>query len=134
MPKNVKGITIEIGANAKGFQKELAKINKESKQTANKLRDINKLLKLDPKNTQLLEQKQRTLNEAIDQTKKRLNLTRDELKKLKEENPDQVTDKMDALERQIAEDEAKLKSLNKEMKDFGSVGKQEAKPTSCSPI
>ena len=127
MPKNVKGITIEIGANAKGFQKELAKINKESKQTANKLRDINKLLKLDPKNTQLLEQKQRTLNEAIDQTKKRLNLTRDELKKLKEENPDQVTDKMDALERQIAEDEAKLKSLNKEMKDFGSVGKQEAK-------
>ena len=126
MPKNVKGITIEIGANAQGFQKELAKINKESKQTANKLKDINKLLKLDPKNTQLLEQKQRTLNTAIDQTQKRLNLTRDELKKLKEENPDQVTEKMDALERQIAEDEAKLKSLNKELKKFGDVGKQQA--------
>ena len=126
MPKNVKGITIEIGANAKGFQKELASINKETKQTANKLRDLNKLLKLDPKNTQLLEQKQRTLNTAVEQTNKRLELTRNELNRLKEANPDQVTEKMDALERQIAEDEAKVKSLNKELKNFGSVGKQQA--------
>lgn len=122
----VKGITINIGANTEEFQKGLAKINKESKATANKLRDINKLLKLDPKNVTLLEQKQRTLNTSIEQTKKRLDIAKDALKQLKEQNPDQVTEEMDALERQIAEDEAQLKSLNKELKNFGSVGKQQA--------
>ena len=122
----VKGITINIGANTEKFQKELAKVNKASKETANKLRDINKLLKLDPKNVELLEQKQRTLNTSIEQTKKRLDIAKDALKQLKEQNPDKVTEEMDALERQIAEDEAQLKSLNKELKNFGSVGKQQA--------
>lgn len=122
----VKGITINIGANTEEFQKGLAKVNKESKATANKLRDINKLLKLDPKNVTLLEQKQRTLNTSIEQTKKRLDIAKDALRQLKEQNPDQVTEEMDALERQIAEDEAQLKSLNKELKNFGSVGKQQA--------
>lgn len=126
MPKEVKGITIEIGANAQGFQKELAKINKESKKTSNQLRDINKLLKLDPKNTELLDQKQRALKTSIEQTNKRLELTRSELSKLKEAHPDEVTDKMDALQRQIAEDESKVKSLNKQLKEFGSIGKQQA--------
>lgn len=122
----VKGITINIGANTEEFQKGLAKVNKESKATANKLRDINKLLKLDPKNVELLEQKQRTLNTSIEQTKKRLDIAKDALRQLKEQNPDQVTEEMDALQRQIAEDEAQLKSLNKELKNFGSVGKQQA--------
>lgn len=122
----VKGITINIGANTEKFQKGLAKVNKESKATANKLRDINKLLKLDPKNVELLEQKQRTLNTSIEQTKKRLDIAKDALRQLKEQNPDQVTEEMDALQRQIAEDEAQLKSLNKELKNFGSVGKQQA--------
>ena len=63
MAAKVKGITIDIGANTTEFQKELSKVNKASKETANKLRDINKLLKLDPKNVSLLEQKQRTLKE-----------------------------------------------------------------------
>lgn len=129
MPGKIKGITIEIDANAKGFSKSLASINKETKKTQNTLRDINKLLKLDPKNVQLLEQKQKTLNTAIEQTDKRLELCRDELQRLKEsgDQTPQVTEKMDSLERQIAEDEAKLKDLNKEMKEFGSVGKQQAK-------
>ena len=122
----IKGITIDIGANTQKFQKELSKVNKASKETENKLRDINKLLKLDPKNVTLLEQKQRTLNTSIEQTKKRLDIAKDALKQLKEQSPDQVTEEMDALERQIAEDEAKLKSLNKELKNFGSVGKQQA--------
>lgn len=122
----VKGITIDIGANTDQFTKELAKVNKATRETSNKLKDINKLLKLDPKNVNLLEQKQRTLNDAINQTKQRLSLAKDALKQLKEQNPDKVTDEMDALQRQIAEDEAKLKSLNKEFKEFGSVGKQQA--------
>ena len=80
----IKGITIDIGANTQKFQKELSKVNKASKETENKLRDINKLLKLDPKNVTLLEQKQRTLNTSIEQTKKRLDIAKDALKKLKE--------------------------------------------------
>lgn len=129
MPGNIKGITIEIDANAKGFQKSLAEINKQSKKTQNQLKDINKLLKLDPKNVSLLEQKQKTLNTAITQTKDKLKLAKDELQRLKDsgDKSQAVTDKMESLERQIVEDENKLKSLNSELKDFGSVGKQQSK-------
>ena len=122
----VKGITINIGANTSEFSKGLTKINKQTKETQNKLRDINKLLKLDPKNVDLLEQKQRTLNTAIEQTNDRLKLSKDALEELKKQNPDKVTEEMDALQRQIAEDEAQVKSLTKELKEFGSVGKQQA--------
>ena len=122
----IKGITINIGANTDEFQKGLSKINKETKETSNKLRDLNKLLKLDPKNTELLEQKQRTLTDAIKQTNERLKLSKNALEELKKQNPDTVTKEMDALQRQIAEDEAQVKSLNKELKNFGSVGKQQA--------
>jgi len=122
----IKGITINIGANTDEFQKGLSKINKETKETSNKLRDLNKLLKLDPKNTELLEQKQRTLTDAVNQTNERLKLSKNALEELKKQNPDTVTKEMDALQRQIAEDEAQVKSLNKELKNFGSVGKQQA--------
>lgn len=122
----IKGITINIGANTDEFQKGLSKINKETKETSNKLRDLNKLLKLDPKNVELLEQKQRTLTDAVKQTNERLKLSKNALEELKKQNPDTVTKEMDALQRQIAEDEAQVKSLNKELKNFGSVGKQQA--------
>lgn len=122
----VKGITINIGANTQEFQRELTKVNKQTKETQNKLRDINKLLKLDPKNVDLLEQKQRTLNTAIEQTKSRLDIAKNALGELEKQNPDKVTEEMDALKRQIAEDEAQVKSLTKELKNFGSVGKQQA--------
>ena len=128
MAANIKGITIEINGNTKPLQKELSAVNKSIKDTQRQLRDVNKLLKLDPKNTELLKQKQDLLNKAVKDVEEKLKKEKEALSQLK--NGDQtpeVTQKMTELERQIIADEQALKKAKKELKDFGDIGKQQAK-------
>lgn len=54
----IRGITIELNGDTSGFTKALGDANKEIKNTQSQLKDVEKLLKLDPKNTELLRQKQ----------------------------------------------------------------------------
>lgn len=61
MADRIKGITVEIGGDTTGLSKALSGVNKEIKSTQSQLKDVNKLLKLDPTNTALLEQKQKLL-------------------------------------------------------------------------
>ena len=68
----VKGLMIEIGGNVTGLKKALADVDKSLKNTQTSLKDVNRLLKLDPKNTELLAQKQELLKKAIGETKDRL--------------------------------------------------------------
>ena len=70
--KRIKGITIEIGADTKELTKAIANAEKQIGDAAYKMRDINKLLKADPKNVELLTQKQKTFTEAINATKEKL--------------------------------------------------------------
>jgi len=68
----IKGITVEIDGDTTGLSKALSSVNKEMKSTQSQLKDVKKLLKLDPTNTELLEQKQKLLNEAVSETKEKL--------------------------------------------------------------
>ena len=61
----VRGITIELGADTSGLSKALKSINSEIGTTQKQLKDVDRLLKLDPHNTELMEQKQRLLGERI---------------------------------------------------------------------
>lgn len=124
----IKGITIEIDGNTTKLQSALKGVDSSLRQTQNSLRDVNKLLKLDPKNTTLLQQKQDLLNRAISDTEQKLKTEKEALAQLKQaDQTPEVTRQMEALERQIIEDEQKLKDLKKEMKEFGSVGAQQMK-------
>ena len=128
MAANIKGITIEINGNTTPLQKELSKVNKSLKDTQRQLKDVDKLLKLDPKNTTLLQQKQDLLRKSIEDTKSKLDTEREALRQLSEQDKtDEVTKQMDELERQIIADEQALKSAQKQFKEFGSVGTQQAK-------
>ena len=71
MATGIKGITIDIGGNTAPLNKALADVNKTSRNLQNELKQVDKLLKLDPKNTELLVQKQKLLSEAIGNTNKR---------------------------------------------------------------
>lgn len=124
--RNIKGITIEIDGNTTQLQDSLKDVNRDLKSTQDALRDVNKLLKLDPGNVDLIKQKQELLKTAIDQTKDRLEKEKTALEQLRN-SPDMAnhTQEMQALERQIADDELALKNLKGEAKDFGSVFKQE---------
>ena len=116
MAGRIKGITVEIGGDTTGLEKALKNVNSTIKNTQSQLKDVNRLLKLDPSNTELLSQKQRALKDAIGATKEKLDSlkTAQEQAKQQLENGDLGQDKYDALQREIIETEQELRRLQEE--------------------
>jgi TP901 family phage tail tape measure protein len=123
----IKGITIEIGGDTTKLEASLKSVNQEIKGTESKLKDINKLLKMDPGNTELLSQKYKTLQQEIKATKEKLDTLKEASKQADQALKDGTIskDQYDALQREIAETEQSLKSLEQEYKNFGSVQAQQ---------
>jgi phage-related minor tail protein len=69
----IKGITVEIGGDTVGLDKALKGVNNTSRNLQKELRDVQKLLKFDPNNVELMAQKQKLLNDQIENTEKKLN-------------------------------------------------------------
>ena len=116
MASRIAGITVEIGGNVTGLSKALESVNKTIKTTQTQLKDVERLLKLDPTNTVLLTQKQEALKTAIASTKEKLEAlkTAQEQAKAQMENGDLGKDKYDALQREIIATEQELERLAKE--------------------
>ena len=72
MASRIQGITVEIGGDTTKLSTALSKVNREIRDTQSQLKDVNKLLKLDPGNTELMAQKQKLLTQAISETKEKL--------------------------------------------------------------
>ena len=127
MAKNrIKGITIEIDGNTTSLQKSLQGVNSILKDTQSALKDVDGLLKMDPGNVELLRQKQEYLNEAISATKDKLEQEKQALEQMKANNATgEITEEQKALEREIVETQKSLEGLEGELKDFGSIGKQQ---------
>jgi phage-related minor tail protein len=73
MADRIKGITVEIGGDATKLSNALKDVNKQSRLLQGELKDVERLLKLDPTNTEALAQKQLLLQRALDNTKEKLN-------------------------------------------------------------
>ena len=126
MAGNIKGITIEIDGNTTKLTKSLEKVNGTLKSTKFALKDIDKLLKLDPTNTNLLKQKQDLLKSAISATEEKLKQEKTALEQLKANSTTgEVTEEQQALEREIVATEQSLSNLKEEYKSFGSVAGQQ---------
>lgn len=109
----IQGITIEIGGDTTGLDKALKGVNSTIGKSKSELRDVEKLLKLDPTNTELLSQKQKLLKDAIGATKDKLDTLKQAQEEAKKqlENGELGQDKYDALQREIIETEEQLKKL-----------------------
>ena len=125
---NIKGITIEIGSDTKKFKSGLKDLNQSAKDLQNELKYVNKALKHDPKNTDLLRQKQELLTKSVSETKSKL----ESLKAAKEKADKDMANGTEVnqeqyrrLVREISTTENSLKNLTKEMKNFGSVSAQQ---------
>lgn len=70
--KKIKGITIQLGADTSALDKALKDVDSTSASLNKELGQVNKLLKFDPGNTQLLAQKQKILAESIENSGKKL--------------------------------------------------------------
>lgn len=124
----IKGITIQIGADTTQLSKALRDVEKQITSAKTSMKDINNLLKGDPKNTELLTQKQKAFTEAIDGTKKKLEEEKNALKQLEgAEQTDQVVKQQENLKREIIYTEQELNNLEAEYREFGSVAQQQAK-------
>lgn len=118
MAGRIRGITVEIGGDTTGLDKSLKSVNNNIRSTQSALKDVNRLLKLDPKNTELLSQKQKLLGQAIKETSSKLDALKeaDKQAKVQLENGDLGQDKYDALQREIIETEQSLSKLQDEFK------------------
>lgn len=112
----IKGITIEIGGDTTKLQTALKGVNTEIRNTQSQLKDVNKLLKLDPGNTELIAQKHRLLGQAVDETKQKLETLKTAQQQADEalRNGSISKDQYDALQREIIETEQELRRLEEQ--------------------
>ena len=115
----IKGITIEIDGSTPGLDKALKSTESNISSVQRSLKDVNRLLKIDPSNTELLYQKQKLLSQAVDETKQKLEMEKEALRQATEQNV--PSDKMDALKREVIATTQELEALEKQAKNAGSV-------------
>lgn len=118
MASRIAGITIEIGGDTSNLQKSLKGVDSQLRQTQNALKDVNKLLKLDPGNTDLLRQKQQLLRDAVTQTAERLDKLKAAQAQMDAAGVDKNSAQYQALQREIIETEAALKQAKKAADSF----------------
>lgn len=111
----VRGITIELGADTSGLSKALKGVNSEIGKTQKELKDVERLLKLDPHNTELMEQKQRLLGDRVEETKSKLEALKQAQEQVGEElkKTGEGQEQYDALSREIISCTNELKELEK---------------------
>lgn len=112
MAKKIKGITIKFGADTTALSKALKSAEDTSKSLGSELSSVNKLLKFDPKNTQLLAQKQELLSKQVENTKEKLEALKQaqgEVEK-KFKSGDIGAEEYREFQREIAKTEQDLKS------------------------
>lgn len=118
MEKKLKGIIVKIGGDTSGLEKALGDVDSRLSKTQSELKEVNKLLKLDPTNTALLKQKQELLAKSISDTATRLERLKEAQKKAQEEFKKGNIEESEYryLQREIAGTEQSLKSLEKQAK------------------
>lgn len=120
MAEKIRGITIELSADTKGITNGLTKVNSKIKSTQSQLKDVNKLLKLDPKNTELLQQKQKLLGDAVKETKDKLKELKEIQSRMDAEGVDKSSAQYQALQREIIATEQDLEKAEKAQADFNA--------------
>lgn len=119
----IKGITIEIDGKTTGLTKALKAANSEIKTTKSQLNSVEKALKLDPKNVDLLKAKQNALNGVIKETKEKLDMEKQAAESAKKElELGNITQgEYDALQAEIVTTTNELSNLEKQARQASSV-------------
>ena len=124
--KWLKGLTVEIGGDTTKLSKALEGVNKKSKDLSSELTQINKLLKLDPGNADLLAQKQKVLTDAIDATAEKLETLREAEKQVQKqfEKGEVSQEQVRALQREIIATTKKLDDYERAAQETADAIKQ----------
>ena len=117
MANDIKGITVKIGADTTDLSKAMSSANRSISTTQKQLNEVQKALKLDPSNTELLAQKYRLLTEKADETRKKLQTLKDAQSQVEEQYRNGEIDqgKYDAFRIELITTENQLKELEKDV-------------------
>ena len=117
--KIIKGITVEIGGDTTNLAKALEGVNDKSSKLSKELGDINRLLKMDPGNVDMLAQKQKVLAEAVNNTSSKLETLREAERQVQEQfaRGDASAEQVRTLQREILGTEKKLEGYKKAVKE-----------------
>ena len=116
----VRGITIELGADTSGLSKALKNVNTEIGKTQKDLKDVERLLKLDPTNTELLAQKQKLLTDRVEETKTKLDALKQAQASI-DMSTEEGQRQYDALTREIVSCENELKQAEQAASGFNAT-------------
>lgn len=127
--KTIKGITVEINGKTTGLANALKDVTKTSTALASNLKEVNKALKLDPGNTELLNEKQKILSESVAAARKELETLEGVQDQIAAQYANGDIDRGAWLEYQNKLQKAKqhLEDLEKAQKDFGTAAAQAMK-------
>lgn len=130
MAGNIKGICIEFRGDTTKLDKALRQVRNDTKAIDKQLNDVNKALKFNPRNVELLAQKQALLKQKVDVTKKSLEDLKNTQEQMDAQGVDKSSEEYMALRREIIATESKVKTFeaqlrraNAEASKIGQVGK-----------
>jgi phage-related minor tail protein len=117
--KNIRGITIEIGGDTTKLGKALEGTEKQTRSLQTELKSVEKLLKFDPTNTDLLAQKQKLLADMVDETSSKLDILKSAQSQVAAqfERGEIGADQYRAFQREIIQTEQTLKDMEKELEN-----------------
>ena len=123
MANKLKGITIQIGAETTQLTNALKDVNSLISKSNSELKDLRQALKLDPKNTELLAQKQEVLRNNIAASTERLNKLKEAQEQMKSAGvvTEEQKESYRALSVEITKSEDAIKKMNKELKETYSI-------------
>lgn len=120
MAETIRGINVVIDADTTGLSKALSDVNKKSRDIQSELKQVERLLKLDPSNTELVAQKQQLLADAIENSREKL----DRLRAVQEQVNEQFArgeiseGQYRAYQREVVKTEQELQKLEKRLRDM----------------
>ena len=112
---NIKGITIEFNGDTTKLDKALREVRSSTKGIDKELQQVNKALKFNPKNTELLAQKQELLKQKVQQTEKSVKDLKNMQEQMDAKGIDSSSEEYRALQREIITTESKLKHFQSEL-------------------
>lgn len=116
MADRIKGIVVEIGGNTEGLDKALKDVNDSGRKLQSELSDVQRLLRFNPDNVDLLAQRQTLLNAQIENTSEKLN----RLKRVEAQVQGQLArgeigqEQFRAFQREIIQTEGRLQHFQRE--------------------
>ena len=115
--KSIRGITIELGGDTTGLQKALKTVDSTSVKLNSELKEVNKLLKFDPSNTELVAQKQKLLTDSIGNTSAKLDQLKSAQSQVEQQfkNGNIGEEQYRAFQREVAQTEQSLNSYKSQL-------------------